>query len=104
MIGKLFNRILEHEILLVIEKNTGEYRITKNAMADIINKSIAVFSGLKSYKWEMKQVKNEVEVTIACQFNEDATDKDIADSIQKKLKKDIEQWVGIKIKEVKILI
>jgi uncharacterized alkaline shock family protein YloU len=58
---------------------------------------------LKTYKWEIRQVKGAVEVTIDCQFDDDVPAGEITDSIQNKLKYDIEQWVGIQIKEVKVL-
>ncbi|ADY56203.1 hypothetical protein Sgly_1907 [Syntrophobotulus glycolicus DSM 8271] len=104
MFKELLSCLFDNEILIIVEKDIGEYRITKKALADIMNKSTADISGLKGLKWEMKQVEDVVEITVFCQLEDNAPAQEITEIVPKRLKWNIQEWVGIEIKEVNVLI
>lgn len=83
---------------------SGELRITKGAIEDIILHSISDIISLRGVKTNIKKEADGLEIIITCQLNDDANFPGVSLKIQDTVRQRVEQYSGIKVKEVKVLV
>ncbi|NLL52379.1 MAG: alkaline shock response membrane anchor protein AmaP [Peptococcaceae bacterium] len=84
--------------------NNGEVRISQAAVEQIAARSIAGLSGLQNTKIKIKQEPDGLIVKCYCRPDHRFEINSGSLQIQKNISQDIEKYIGIKVKEVRILI
>ncbi|NLI91877.1 MAG: alkaline shock response membrane anchor protein AmaP [Peptococcaceae bacterium] len=81
----------------------GELRINQTALKDIVARSTSGFDGLRKSSSLVKTKEDGIEVSVFCQFADGYDSSLVSEKIREKVSQDIEQYSGIKVKEVKVL-
>lgn len=82
---------------------TGELRITQEAIEDIIQHSISGIGGLKRSRSSIRHTSEGLEIFVYCWLEASYELPNISLKIQEKIRQDIERYSEIKIKEVRVL-
>lgn len=89
---------------LVFKTESGELRITQAAIEDLIKGSTEGIGGLKRLRAKFKQSAEGLTIDLTCQVEESFDFTKVSQKIQETVKKTIEQYSEIKVKEVRVLI
>jgi len=101
LLGKPMSKDVQ---ILITRTESGEIRLAKEAVDDIIQRSVSGISGLKRLSTSLKQVQSGIEIMLSCQLEEGYDISQLAAKIQAKIRHDVQQYSGIEVKEVKVLV
>lgn len=82
----------------------GEVRISQEALQEIIARSAMVLPGVLKVQSDLRQRDSGIIITLLCQFNQDVFIPQTSEELQAKVKTDVEQYTGIVLTEVKVLV
>jgi uncharacterized alkaline shock family protein YloU len=100
----LHNNKIIRKKSFITSTDAGELRITHEAIEDIIQRSTTGIKGLRKLTSTVHQVAEELEIFVFCQLAENNNIIQISLKIQERVRHSVEQYSGIKVKEVKVLV
>lgn len=89
---------------IILNTEDGELRITEEALKDIILNAISGILGISRPSADIKQNAEGLSITVHCQMAEISNVYEVAGKIQDNVRQAVEQYTGIKVKEVKVLV
>lgn len=89
---------------LITRTESGELRLSKQAVVDIIFRSVSKITGVKCLSTSLRQEQSGVEIMIRCQLEEGHDISRLAAEIQRIIRHDVQHYSGIEVKEVKVLV
>jgi uncharacterized alkaline shock family protein YloU len=93
-----------NEKIRLLRMDAGEIRISRAALEEMIAKSVSGVSGLERIKVNVKQEAGGLTVKCYCRQDHRFALTSGAGKIQEKIQRDIEEYAGIKVEEVKVLV
>lgn len=92
------------EPTFLIPSRLGEVRMTEPAMKDIIVRSAQTLMDLRKVQPQLRRREDGLEVLVYAQLNPESVIPEITEQLQRKIKEDMERYIGIKVVEVKVLV
>ncbi|RNC29262.1 MAG: hypothetical protein AWM53_00615 [Candidatus Dichloromethanomonas elyunquensis] len=83
---------------------SGELRINHVAVKDIVKQSASGIDGLRKSGSLIRTKEDGIEISVLCQLDEGVGPSLISEKIRDTVTRDIEQYSGIRVKEVKVLL
>mgnify|MGYP000912402781 CR=1 FL=1 len=100
----LHNNKTKEKKSFITNTDAGELRITHEAIEDIIQRSTTGIQGLRKLNSKVHQVVEGLEIFVFCRLAEGYNIIQVSVKIQEIVRHDVEQYSGIKVKEVKVLV
>jgi len=95
---------ISQKAILVSKTTEGELKIAFKAMQDFITRSVSEFREYKISKCNIEQVNGELIISLYICTNNDNNLSDIISKMQEAVRQNVEKYIGIKVREVKLLI
>lgn len=94
----------QYQKKLTLQTGSGEVRIAQSAVVDLIKRSTTGIAGLKEIKAKVKGSAQGLEIFLTCHVEENFDFTKVSLKTQETVQHAIEQYSGIIVKEVKVLI
>lgn len=88
----------------VVPSRLGEVRVTLEALKEIIARAAQGLSGVQQVESSLVQRPEGLEITVVGQLHPGVIVTEISEELQNTVKNDLEQYTGIKVVEVKVLV
>lgn len=90
--------------LFVTKADIGEIRISENALENIIRIGIDDLKGVKCRRIVISEHEGDLGITVHCQLEGRTDSERIIPAIRAKARDIIQEYSGIRVKEVKVLV
>lgn len=93
-----------HEVAFVVPSHLGEVRITQDALRGIITRAALGVEGVRQVESTLQQRPEGLEITVIGELFPEVVLREISEILQTVVKKDVENYTGIRVTEVKVLV
>ncbi len=92
------------EVSFKTSSKWGEVRVSQEALREIIARSALTQAGVRNVNSTLKHREEGLEITVIVQYNPDVIIPEVSQDLQVKITNDVEQYTGIRVAEVKVLV
>ncbi|KLU61357.1 hypothetical protein CEB3_c22980 [Peptococcaceae bacterium CEB3] len=105
LVGLLFFlRPRESSPSFALPSRLGEVRITEEALREIIARAAQGVSGVQQVESALRERPEGLEVRVSGQLHPGVAVAQVSEELQNAVRSDVEQYTGIKVAEVKVLV
>ena len=90
--------------VFIIRADSGEIRISENALENIIRIGMKELKGAKCSSIGISDYDANLDITVHCQIEERYEREQVVQAVQTKISDIIQKYSGIPVKEVKVLV
>lgn len=101
----LILRPREHQdVAFAVPSRLGEVRITQEALRGIITRAALGVEGVRQVEATLEQRPEGLEITVIGELLPEVVLREISETLQTVVKRDVENYTGIRVTEVKVLV
>lgn len=92
------------EVAFVVPSRLGEVRITQDALRGIVARAALGIEGVRQVDATLWQRPEGLEITVSGELLAEVVLTEISEALQTAVKRDVENYTGIRVTEVKVLV